>query len=527
MDLKNLSLITICLLVLPVYGCNITDIQDNKRYRNDYRYTVNLAELSNDQIKIELITPGIDLDSLEFVFAVSELAYYNNDLNHGKLISNLKVYDSSNQPLEIDRIADNRWVIYESKRMTRIEYTVDDIWEVRDSLSRWLSSENIFDKGNVIQFSPNATFGYFDGYEQRAFEVILKNPKDIYLSSGLSSIGTSTQIDTVYASNFMELSDYPMLFTNQKPVEFKVSNSIIEVGVYSDSSKVKAQWVANQIKPMIEAISEYFDGELPAEKYAFLIYFYPGPIFAATASEHNTSSVWVQPLNWDESILGGSMSSQIQNTAIHEFLHIYAPLNIHSEEKLNFDFDNPEMSKHLWLYEGTTTYMQELIKMHQNWVTEEYFINYINSTLAEMQAYRTDVSLTEISKQTYGEELGDEYDNVELKGVLANMILDIKLREKSNGTYGMKNLILDLCEKFGRNRSFKDDDFFEIISETANSPELVDFLNYYIGGVEPLPLKEVFDKVGYQYIHNTNTIIKMDKLTVEQENLKKAWLSHK
>ena len=76
----------------------------------------------------------------------------------------------------------------------------------------------------------------------------------------------------------------------------------MEVGVYSEQGKIETEWVANQIKPAIEAISAYFKGRLPVEKYAFMIYFYSGNIFAATASEHNTSSIWVQPEDWDEDV---------------------------------------------------------------------------------------------------------------------------------------------------------------------------------------------------------------------------------
>ncbi|MBP6793933.1 MAG: hypothetical protein KA143_02715, partial [Saprospiraceae bacterium] len=207
--------------------------------------------------------------------------------------------------------------------------------------------------------------------------------------------------------------------------------------------------------------------------------------------------------------------------------HIYAPLNIHSEEKLQFDFDQPQMSKHLWFYEGTTTYFQELIKVNQNLVSEEYFITRINEILQEMQEYRTDVSLTEISKETYGDQLGDQFDNVELRGFLVNMILDIKLREKSNGLYGLKNLIIDLCNKFGRNKSFKDDAFFSEISEITQFPELLDFLEKYVDGTDSLPLEETFKKVGYEYNTTANSITKMIKPTDKQEILKNNWLRHK
>ena len=523
MTWKRSSIISYVILLFA-NGCSLE--KDNHN-RNGYHYTVDLSDITGDQIQVELIPPKINMDSIEFVFPVSELAYYNDDLNHGKLISNLKVYDTQRQPLKTNQIADNRWVIYEANRIEKLEYTVDDIWEVRDSLSSWLSSENIFNKGSVIQLSPNATFGYFDGFDQIEFEVILKAPQDLYLASGLLNIGDSDKIVKIHTSNYIELSDYPLLFTNQKPVQFRVSNAVIEVGVYSDQGKIETEWVKNQIKPTIEAISAYFNGELPVEKYAFLIYFYSGRIFAATASEHNTSSIWVQPEDWDDNILGGSMAEMIKNTALHEFLHIYAPLNIHSEEKLLFDFAQPQMSKHLWFYEGTTTYLQELIKVNQNLVSEEYFINRINEIIQEMQEYRTDVSLTEISKETYGDQLGDQYDNVELRGFLVNMILDNKLREKSNGLYGLKNLIIDLCNKFGRNKSFKDDTFFSEIAEITQTPELLDFFNSYVDGTTSLPLEESFKKVGYEYDAKTNTISRMNKLNAEQGTLKNIWLHHR
>ena len=523
MTWKRFSIISYVILLFA-NGCS-SAINNNNR--NGYYYKVDLSDITGDQIKVELIPPKINKDSIEFVFPVSELAYYNDDLNHGKLISNFKVYDAQHQSLKTNHIADNRWVIYEANRIERVEYTVDDIWEVRDSLSSWLSSENIFHKGSVIQLSPNATFGYIEGYDKIEFEVILKAPQDLYLASGLPYIGNSNKVVKINTVNYIELSDYPLLFTNQKPVQFNVSNAVIEVGVYSEEGNIETEWIANQIKPTIEAISAYFNGALPVEKYAFLIYFYSGRIFAATASEHNTSSIWVQPEDWDNNILGGSMAEMIKNTALHEFLHIYAPLNVHSEEKFLFDFDQPQMSKHLWFYEGTTTYLQELIKVNQNLVSEEYFMNRINEIIQEMQEYRTDVSLIEISKETYGDQLGDQYDNVELRGFLVNLILDIELREKSNGQYGLKNLIIDLSNKFGRNKPFKDDTFFSEIAEITQFPGLLDYFNSYVDGTTPLPLKETFKKVGYDYDVRMNSIRRMNKLNDKQDALRNIWLHHR
>ena len=90
-------------------GCSLNkDIYD----RNRYSFTVDLTNMTDDQIHVELIPPKLINDSIEFVFPVSELAYYNDDLHHGKLISNLKVYDAQHHLLKTNKKADNRWVIY-------------------------------------------------------------------------------------------------------------------------------------------------------------------------------------------------------------------------------------------------------------------------------------------------------------------------------------------------------------------------------------------------------------------------------
>ncbi|MBK6507405.1 MAG: hypothetical protein IPG02_17575 [Ignavibacteria bacterium] len=38
-------------------------------------------------------------------------------------------------------------------------------------------------------------------------------------------------------------------------------------------------------------------------------------------------------------------------------------MNLHAEEIGNFDYNNPVMSKHLWLYEGTTEYFADYIQL--------------------------------------------------------------------------------------------------------------------------------------------------------------------
>ena len=78
------------------------------------------------------------------------------------------------------------------------------------------------------------------------------------------------------------------------------------------------------------------------------------------ALEHGNSSFYVLPDFGDS-----TFTSMIKRVALHEFMHIFTPLNLHSEQIGNFDYVEPKMSKHLWLYEGVTEYFANLFQINQ------------------------------------------------------------------------------------------------------------------------------------------------------------------
>jgi predicted metalloprotease with PDZ domain len=57
----------------------------------------------------------------------------------------------------------------------------------------------------------------------------------------------------------------------------------------------------------------------------------------------------------------------------------------------------------------------------------------------------------------------------------------------------------DLATKYGKNKSFNDEDLFKDI-EKFTYPEIGDFLKKHVGGKTPLPMKEVLDKIGIDFL---------------------------
>jgi predicted metalloprotease with PDZ domain len=92
-----------------------------------------------------------------------------------------------------------------------------------------------------------------------------------------------------------------------------------------------------------------------------------------------------------------------------------------------------------------------------------------------------------------------EYNNVYEKGALIGMCLDVMLRYYSNGSYGTQELMKDLSKKYGKTKSFDDDELFNDI-EKLTYKEIRYFLDNHVAGPKPLPYQEIFSMVGLNYI---------------------------
>jgi predicted metalloprotease with PDZ domain len=214
--------------------------------------------------------------------------------------------------------------------------------------------------------------------------------------------------------------------------------------------------------------------------------------------------------------------------AAHEFFHVVTPLSIHAEQIGNFDYNNPEMSAHLWLYEGVTEYSATHVQVNQKMIDPEAYLNRLRSYIIGAGKYNDTLPFTQMSKGALA-QYADQYGNVYQKGALIGMAVDIKLRELSGGNYGLRNLMTDLARTYGKNQAFKDEELFDKIT-ALTYPEMRDFFQKYVAGSQPLPYAALFKTVGVQYqpvvVEQTLSLGKIDvtydkaaqKLTVSGTN---------
>jgi len=113
--------------------------------------------------------------------------------------------------------------------------------------------------------------------------------------------------------------------------------------------------------------------------------------------------------------------------------------------------------------------------------------------------FKQDISLTELSEQVYDEVITMQFINFYNKGAVTAALLDIRLLELSEGKKGLREIFLDLLDRYGKDKPFPEDEFFKIFVDLTY-PEVEQFINNYIKGTRPLPYEEYMAKLGFKYI---------------------------
>jgi predicted metalloprotease with PDZ domain len=469
--------------------------QQDRAAEKRYSFTINLTEVKDDKVQVTLQAPALQQNEIIYIMPKIVPGTYSVS-DFGKFVSDFAAYDAKGNPLAVEQMDTNRWKISKATALEKITYWVDDSFDApkREDVLFEPGGTNIEENKNFL-LNTFGFIGYFEGMKQVPYELNVTKPEGFYGSTSLQAISSTATADKYLVPNYMDLADAPLMYNRPDTTMINLGNTEVLVSVYSPSGRVTSEPIAANVQSILEAQRNYLGGTLPVEKYAFIIYVPErvGKSGSYGALEHSYSSVYFLPEMPEQ-----QFSSTIRDVAAHEFFHIVTPLSIHSEEIGNFDYINPKMSKHLWLYEGVTEYFASHVQAYEKLIDLNEYLEKLRENILTSKAYYNDtLPFTEMSAKVL-EEYENEYGNVYQKGALIGLVLDVRLRELSGGEYGLRNLMLDLAKTYGKDNAFKDEELFDKITELTY-PEIREFFTRYIEGSEPLPLEETFRKVGIRY----------------------------
>jgi predicted metalloprotease with PDZ domain len=462
----------------------------------DYHYFVDLTAVKDDKLTIKLAPPEIIDNETIFMFPAMVPGTYEV-YDFGRFVSNFKVEGKDGKQIKIEKIDINSYKLSPANAIKEISYDVEDTWdtEIKDKVVFEPGGSNI-EEGKNFSLNTHCFFGYFKNFINTNFILEFTKPKGFYASTSLPNLVSGDTKDIISVFNYHDLVDAPIMYSKPDTTSLQIDNAQILISVYSPNNIVTSDFISRNLKELLQAQAKYLGGSLPINKYAFIFYFTDKISLSGSAGalEHSYSSFYFLPEADTTSI-----AQEVRDVAAHEFFHIVTPLNIHSKEIGEFDFNMPKMSKHLWLYEGLTEYAAHHMQVKSNLIDYDAFFEVMLGKIQNARAsYNDTVPFTVMSKYSLT-KYKKEYGNVYEKGALIGMSLDILLRYYSNGMYGTQDLMKDLSKKYGKTTSFNDDDLFNDI-EKLTYKEVRNFLDNYVAGSKGIPYKDIFSMVGLNYI---------------------------
>lgn len=462
--------------------------------------TIDLVNVKNDKVAVTMEFPKMKSGDVKFHFPKTVPGTYSLD-DYGRFVEGIKFFDNKGKEIAFTKVNDNTYSLKNAQNLSKITYLVNDSFDDEMNTAKhkavFSPSGTDIEAGKVYLINTHGFVGYIDNMQDVPYQLIIQKPTDFYGTTALVDQDNSESTDTFTLANYAKVTDSPLMYTKPDYVTFNAGGMDLVLGVYSPTGKYKAADFKDNLEKMVVAQKKFLGDMNTNKKYAIMLYLSGGDgpqIKGFGALEHHESTSVVLP----EMMPKEAIDKTITDVVSHEFFHTVNPLKTHSEEIHYFDYADPKMSQHLWMYEGGTEYFANLFQIQEGLITKDEFLQRMNEKITNSKNYNDTMPFTVMSKNVLLDEYKDQYRNVYEKGALLAMCLDIELRKLSNGEMGYRDMIRKLSQRFGENKPFKDDQLIDELVTVTGYPQVKDFYNKYIAGSEPTPYEQYLKMVGVE-----------------------------
>ena len=469
-----------------------------KAINEEVKATIDLINVKEDKVLVTVLAPEFGKSEVIYQIPKTVPGTYSTD-DYGKYIEGFKAFDKKGKELTVAKSDDNTWKISNAKSLAKITYLVNDTYDIETG--RGFGKEEVFSPAgtNILaetnfMLNNHGFVGYFNGKTDVKYTLNVSHPENLVGTTSLLDTDKSASNDVFTVSRYFELTDNPIMYSKPDFETFTVDGMEILFSVYSPNGVHSAKSLLPDLEKMMRAQKAFLGKVNSNKQYTVLLYLSDMEKNDAKgfgALEHHTSTTVVFP----EAMPANMLGQQLIDVVSHEFFHILTPLCVHSKEIHYFDYNNPKMSKHLWMYEGVTEYFANLFQINQGLIDENEFYQRMVGKIGNAAKMNDTMSFTVMSANVLEKPYKDQYLNVYEKGALIGMCIDIIIREKSNGEKGILDMMQKLSAEYGAEKPFNDEELFDkIVSITY--PEVGAFIKTHIEGTTPINYDEFFAKVG-------------------------------
>jgi predicted metalloprotease with PDZ domain len=332
-------------------------------------------------------------------------------------------------------------------------------------------------------------------------------PQHWQLATGLSRdpATTALQFGRYHARNYAQLIDSPLLAGVLEVASFSVDNVPHHL-VLCGAIATDVQRIAKDLLPLCQAQKQVF-GSLPSDlqEYWFLTWVvdqgYGG-------LEHRNSTLLLcNRFDLPNPQLPDEYTEEYQNflaLCSHEYFHTWWVKRARPAAYLNYELQAEQYSTQLWLYEGFTSYYDDLSLLRTGKLSLEQYLTGLAKTISRLQRSPANLrqSLADSSFNAWTRFYRQDENAVNAvvsyyaKGALLAFCLDAELQQQNLCLDGL----MQLCwQQFGQGESGSDEDsFFRLLQQYSQSDQLTAKVRHWVQDATELPVAEAALALGLE-----------------------------
>ena len=381
-------------------------------------------------------------------------------------------------------------------------------------------------------FNGTSVFLRVLGQEDMPHEVDIQRPLDPAattwrVATAMAELGAKRYgFGTYVASNYDELIDHPVEMGDFALATFKahgIPHDIVITGRVPNLDMARLQ---TDLKAICETQIAFFEPRTkraPMDRYVFLT-MAVGDGYGGL--EHRASTALICNRNDLPSTSAAKFSEpsdgyvKFLGLCSHEYFHTWNVKRIKPAAFAPYDLQNETYTPLLWLFEGFTSYYDDLLLLRSGLITEAAYLKLLGKSIGGVLrgSGRTKQSVADSSFDAWSKYYRQDENAPNAivsyygKGSLIALAFDLTIRAKTEGRKSLDDVMLALWQRFGH-------DFYpsggrgvteaevEALFDEVSGLKLKTMFERYVRGTEDLPLAKLYAPFGV-------------KLTDERKNSK-------
>lgn len=414
-----------------------------------------------------------------------------------KHIESVKAYDEAGRQLKINKFEKNKWRLYNTDHeLITVEY---------DVYAYDLSVRGAYVDQSRLYVNPACVCLGLQDQQDSAIEVEVFLPKELkhfQLATGLVSKSLVKGRFTLKADHYAQLIDAPFELAEQTRFSFE-ANGIPHEFVVSGQHAMNAERMKQDLEKICSTEISMF-GSAPFEDYTFMT-MATGNSYGGL--EHPNSTSLITPrsdlpkLNEPEE--PSTDYQRFLGLCSHEYFHSWLVKFIRPENFANYDLDQEGYTSLLWIFEGFTSYYDDLILYRSGVISQASYLSLLKGQIDRylQNPGRFIQSVSESSFDAWikfyrqdenSNNAGTSYYN---KGCLVALSLDLGLRLRGSS---LDALMRRLYENTQKGIQVNERTIVELCNELTGS-NWIEQINHLINTTDELPLDQLFPEFGLSY----------------------------